>query len=117
MGSDSSEDILSFARKKISFSLGSKPAENEKNVQTVYDNCRKTFFGSVSEGPVAEWLDSLQATIIWDASKTDWLKDNLYTINYQFFLTDMDRHERTKLLSRLLKTTVAIGRRIFSKFI
>ena len=44
----------------------------------------KTFCGDVSRGLIAEWFDSLQATITWDASKTHWLKDNLYTIIYRF---------------------------------
>ena len=44
----------------------------------------KTFCGDVSRGPIAEWFDSLQATIAWVASKTQWLKDNLFTILYRF---------------------------------
>ena len=105
IGIDSSEDptaLIRFSEKKISFSLGSRPATNEKNIQTVYDDRRKALFGSVLRGPSAEWFDSLQATLRWDPSKTHWLKDNLYTIIYRFFLTHMDRHEWT-LLSRLLK--------------
>ena len=115
IGIDSREDPTAFIRlleKKISYSLGSRPATNENNTQAVHDNRRKDLFGAVSRGPIAEWFDSLQATITWDASKTHWLKDNLYTIIYRFFMTHMDRHEWTRLLSRLLKTTVAIRRRI-----
>ena len=116
IGIDSSEDPTAFIRlleKKISFSLGSGPAVNEYNVRTVLDDGRKDLFGAVSRRPIAEWFDSLQATITWDASKIHWLKDNLYTIIYRFFMKHMDRHEWTRLLSRLLKTTVAIRRRIF----
>ena len=115
IGIDSSEDPTAFVRlleKKISFSLGSRPAVNEYNVKTVHDYERKDLSGAVSRGPIAEWFDSLQATITWDASKIHWLKDNLYTIIYRFFMTHSDRHDWTRLLSRLLKTTVAIRRRI-----
>ena len=115
IGIDSSEDPTAFIRlleKKISFSLGSRPATNENNIQSVHDDQRKSLVGAVSRGPTAEWFDSLQATITWDTSKIHWLKDNLYTIIYRFFMTHMDRHEWTRLLSRLLKTT-AIRRRIF----
>ena len=65
IGIDSSEDptvLIRLLEKKISFSLGSRPS-NEINVQTVYDERRKALFGSVSRGPVAEWFDSLQASI------------------------------------------------------
>ena len=115
IGIDSSEDPTAFIRlleKKISFSLGSRPAGNEYNVKTVHDDGRKNLFGAVSRRPIAEWFDSLQATITWDASKIHWLKDNLYTIIYRFFMTHLDRHEWTRLLSHLLKATVAIRRRI-----
>ena len=114
IGIDSSEDPTAFIRlleKKVSFSLGSRPAVLENNVKTVHDG-RKNLFGAVSRGPIAEWFDSFQATITWDASKIHWLKDNLYTIIYRFFMTYMDRHAWTRLLSRLLKTTVAIRRQI-----
>ena len=110
VGIDSSEDPTAFFRllEKISFSLGSRPAVKKNNVQTVHDDRRKVLFGSVSQGPVTQWFDSKQATIKWDASKTDWLKYNLYTSIYQFFKTRVDRYEWTRLLSRRLKTTVAI---------
>ena len=48
IGIDSSEDPTAFIRlleKKISFSLGSRPATNKNNIQTVYDDRRKTLFG------------------------------------------------------------------------
>ena len=77
------------------------------------DDRTKALFGSVSQGTVAEWFDLLQTNTTWGASKTHWLKDNIYTIIYEFFLTHMDRHEWTRLLSRLLTTTVAIRQRIF----
>ena len=115
IGIDSSEDPTAFIRlleKKISFPLGSGPAVNEYNVKTVLDDGRKDLFGAVSQRPIAEWFDSLQATITWNASRIHWLEDNLYTIIYRFFLTHVDRHEWTRLLSRLLETTVAIRRRI-----
>ena len=115
IGIDSSEDPTAFIRlleKKISFSLGSRPGVNKNNVKTVHDDQRKKLVGAVSRGPTAEWFDSLQATITWDASKIPWLKDNLYMIIYHFFMTHMDRHEWTRLLSRLLKTKEATRRRI-----
>ena len=46
IGIDSSEDPTAFIRlleKKISFSLGSRPATKENNIQTVYDDRRKAF--------------------------------------------------------------------------
>ena len=91
IGIDSSEDPIAFIRlieKKISFSLGSRPATKENNVPTVYDHRRKSLFRSVSRGSVAEWFDSLQATIIWESIKTHWLKDNISTTAYQFFMTN-----------------------------
>ena len=115
IGIDSSEDPTAFIRfleKIISFSIGNRPAVNEYNVKTVHDDGRKILFGAVSRRPIAEWFDSLPATITWDASKIHWLKDNLYTIIYRFFMTHLDRHEWTRLLRRLLRTAVAIRRRI-----
>ena len=114
IGIDSSEDPTAFIRlleKKISLSLDSRSAVTENNVKTVNDG-RKDLFVAVSRAPIAEWFDSLQATITWDASKIHWLKDSIYTIIYRFLMTHMDCHEWTRLLNRLLKTTVAIRRRI-----
>ena len=114
IGIDSSEDPTAFIcllEKKISFSLGSSPDVNEYNVKTVHDDGKKNLFGAVSRRPIAEWFDSLQATIRWDTNKTHWLKDNLYTIIYRFFLTHMFRHEWTRQLNCLLRTTAAIRRR------
>ena len=54
IGIDSSEDLTAFIRlleKKISFSLGNRPAVNENNIEIVYDDRRKALFGSVSRGP------------------------------------------------------------------
>ena len=76
MGIDSSEDPTAFIRlleKKISFSLGSRPATNENNIQTVYDDRRKALFGSVLRGPAAEWFDSLDAALTWDEIKTQFI--------------------------------------------
>ena len=59
IGIDSSEDPTAFIRlleKKISFSVGSRPAVNENNIQTVYDDRRKAIFVSVLRGPAAEWF-------------------------------------------------------------
>ena len=117
-GIDSSEDPTAFIpllEEKIRFSLGSRPALNKKNVKAVHDDQRKNLLGVVSRRPTAEWFDSLQATITWNASKIHWLKDNLYTIIHRFFMTHMDRHEWTRLLSRLLKTTDAIRSPIFKQ--
>ena len=66
IGIDSSEEPTAFIRlleKKFSFSLGSRPTTNENNIQTVHEDGRKDLFGAVSRGPIAEWFDSLQATI------------------------------------------------------
>ena len=67
IGIDSSEDPTAFIRlleTKISFSLGSRPATNENNIQTiVYDDRRKALFGSVLRGPATEWFDSLDAAL------------------------------------------------------
>ena len=76
IGIDSSEDPTAFIRlleKKISFSLGSRPATNENNIQTVYDDRRKALFGSVLRGPAAEWFDSLEAALTWDEIKTQFI--------------------------------------------
>ena len=76
IGIDSSEDPTAFIRlleKKISFSLGSRPATNENNIQTVYDDRWKALFGSVLRGPAAEWFDSLDAALTWDEIKTQFI--------------------------------------------
>ena len=68
IGIDASEERTAFIRwleKKLSFSLGSRPAVNEYNLKTVHDDGRKDLFGAVSRRPIAEWVDSLQATITW----------------------------------------------------
>ena len=68
IGIDSSENPTAFIRlleKKINFSLGSRPATNDNNTQTVNDDRRKAVFGSVSRGPAAEWFDSLDAALTW----------------------------------------------------
>ena len=73
IGIDSNGDPTEFIRlleNKISFSLGSRPAVNENNIQTVYEDRRKALFGSVLRGPAAEWFDSLEAAAIWDKMKT-----------------------------------------------
>ena len=59
--------------KEISVSLGSRPATNENNIQTVYDDRRKTLFGSVLRGPAAELFDSLDAALTWDEIKTQFI--------------------------------------------
>ena len=72
IGIDSSEDPTAFIRfleNKISFSLGSIPATNENNIQTVYDDRRK----AVLRGPAAEWFDSLEAALTWDEIKTQFI--------------------------------------------
>ena len=69
IGIDSSEDPTAFIRlleKKISFSLDSRPATNENNIQTVYDDRRKALFASVLGGPAAEWFDSFESALICD---------------------------------------------------
>ena len=72
IGIDLSEDATAFIRllKKISFSLGSRPAVNENTIQTVFDDRRKALFGSISRGPAIEWFDSLEAALTWDEINT-----------------------------------------------
>ena len=73
IGIDSSEDPTAFVgllEKKMSFSLGSTPATNGHNVQTVYNDRRKTLFGSVLHSPAAQWFDSFEAALPWNAIKT-----------------------------------------------
>ena len=43
------------------------------NIQTVYDDRRKTLFVSVLGGPAAEWFDSLDAALTWDEIKTQFI--------------------------------------------
>ena len=59
--------------KIISFSLGSRHATNENNIQTVYDDRRKALFGSALRGPAAEWFNSLDAALTWDEIKTQFI--------------------------------------------
>ena len=76
IGIDSSENPTAFIlllEKKISFSLGSRPTTKKNNIQTVYDDRRKALFGSVLRGPAAEWLDSLEAILTWDETKTQFI--------------------------------------------
>ena len=76
IGIDSSEDPTAFIRlleKKISFALGSRPATNETNIQTVYDDRGKALFSSVLRGPAAEWFDSLDAALTWNEIKTQFI--------------------------------------------
>ena len=87
IGIDSSEDPTAFIRllvKKISFSLGSRPATNENNIQTVYDDRMKALFGSVLRGPAAEWFDSFDGALTLDEVKTqffpDWKMQNRFRI-------------------------------------
>ena len=73
IGNDSSENPAAFIRllgKKISFSLGSRPATNENNIHTVFEDRRKALFSSVVRGPAAEWFDVLDAALSWDEIKT-----------------------------------------------
>ena len=76
IGIDSSDNPTAFIRlleKKTSFSLSSRPATNENNIQTVYDDRRKALFGSVLRGPAAEWFDSIHAALTWDETKTQFI--------------------------------------------
>ena len=73
---DASEDPTAFIRlleKKISFSLRSRPATNENNIQAVYNDRRKALFGSVLRGPAGEWFDSLDAALTWDEIKRQFI--------------------------------------------
>ena len=65
--------FICLLKKKISFSLGSRPAVNENDIQTVYDDRRKALFGSVLRGPAAQWFDSLEAAITWNEIKTQFI--------------------------------------------
>ena len=87
-GIDSSEDPTAFIRlleKKISCSLGSRPAVNQNNIQTVYDSRRKALFGSTLRGPSAEWFDSLEAALPWDEIKTQFIPHFIHgKMKYRF---------------------------------
>ena len=76
IGIDSSENPTAFIRlleKKISFSLGSRPATNENNNQNVYGGQKKAPFGSVLRCPDAELFDSLDAALTWDEIRTQFI--------------------------------------------
>ena len=76
MGIDSSEHTTVFIHLleiKNFFSIGSRPKNNENNVQTAYGDQRKTLFGSVIRGPVAEWFDALEAALAWNEIKTQFI--------------------------------------------
>ena len=62
-----------FVREENQFPLGSRPATNENNIQTVYNDRRKALFGSVLRGPAAEWFDSLDAALTWDEIRTQFI--------------------------------------------
>ena len=74
---DSSEDPTAFLgslEKRNSFSLGSRPATNKNNEQSVCDDRGKALFGSVLRGPAAEWFDSLETTyFFWNEIKTQFI--------------------------------------------
>ena len=73
---NSSEDPTAFIRlleKKISFSIGSRPAVNENNIQSVYEDRRKSLLGSVIRGPAVEWFESLEAALTWDEIKAQFI--------------------------------------------
>ena len=55
---------MEFDGKKISFSLGVRPAA-DGDPRTAYDLRRKALFGSVLRGPAAEWFDSLDQNTTW----------------------------------------------------
>ena len=70
------EDPTAFIRllkKKISLSLGSRPAVIENNIQTLYNDWRKTLFGSVLRRPAAEWFVPLEAALTWDELETQFI--------------------------------------------
>ena len=76
IGIDSSEDPTAFIRlfeKKFSCSLGSRPAVNEKNIQTVSGNQKKALFSSILRSPAAEWFDSFEAALTWEEIKTQYI--------------------------------------------
>ena len=98
---DSSEEPTAFIRlldKKISFSLGSRPTKNWNNIENVYDDRRKDFFGSVLRGPTAEWFDSLEAALTWDKTKTQFFaRENAVPISnrsWNFEKTARREHQR-----------------------
>ena len=87
IGIDSSEDPTAFVgllEKKMSFSLGSTPATNGHNVQTVYNDRRKTLFGSVLHSPAAQWFDSLISIFLNLTSRI--MNCNIF---WQFYLKTM----------------------------
>ena len=100
--------------KKISFSLGSRPATNENTIQTVYDDRRKALFGSVSRGPAAEWFDSLDAAKKWDEIKTQFIArftDGKMQYRFRIEAENMKRQpdEDIKSYTHRIKTLVDKG--------
>ena len=61
------DSVHSFANKKISFTLGSRPATIDSDEQTAYDDRRKALF---LRSPAAEWFDSLEAALAWKEENT-----------------------------------------------
>ena len=57
---DDSRDFLDIVEKKITFSLGTRPADAGDN-QDTYDNRQRALFGSIFGGPAAQWYQGLAA--------------------------------------------------------
>ena len=52
-------------RKKIAFSLGTRPADADDD-QDAYDNRQRALFGSILRDPAAQWYQGLAAHLPWN---------------------------------------------------
>ena len=53
-------DFLDIVKKKVAFSLGTRPADAGDD-QEAYDNRQRALFSSISSGPAAQWYQGLSA--------------------------------------------------------
>ena len=70
-GLDSSEDaqtIIDLIERKIRFSLGLGPDDAH-----LFEHRRKQLFGSVLRGPAQDWFGGLNAVIVWNDLKTQFI--------------------------------------------
>ena len=99
--------------KKISFSLGSRTAVNENNIQTVYDDRRKAFFGSGLGSPAAEWFDLLEAALTWDELKTQNIarfSDGKMQYRFRIEAENLKRQPNEKIKSFIHRTKTLVDK-------
>ena len=67
-GLDPNKDARNFlviVKKKIAFSLGTRPADAGDD-QHAYDNRQRALIGSILRGPAAQWYQGLAANLPWN---------------------------------------------------